>query len=70
MRNRDYLIHTNEYDILCKMNDNLLSRQNTDEDDYVCVMDAVGVCDIYTRCRISFNKDCKACIAAWLNEKL
>lgn len=63
--NRDKLLHTAEYDTLCKMN----SRLHEYSSWRPCIMTALGLdfFDRAERCR-KHDKRCEGCIAAWLNE--
>ena len=68
MKNREWLRNQSEYDLLCGMNKELVSRRE-DDDDFRCIMDALGVEDMFTRCRVIFNTTCDKCIQSWLNEE-
>ena len=60
--NREWLHKQNEYDLLCRMQDNL-----TDGQEIFCVLYLLtGDTTRWTR---SHCEDCKTCIANWLNEK-
>ena len=68
MTNREYLIkHTNIYDLLCKMQDNLehCNKANIEP----CIMDAIGlpITDVHYR-HMKYNGDCSECIQAFMNE--
>lgn len=66
-RNREIIMEQAMYDMLLSMNKNLIDRQN-DDDDFRCIMDALGIKDIYTRCNIVYRRKCDKCIEEWLNE--
>lgn len=61
MTNREKLLNTSEYDLLCRMNENLKDRQYM-TNALCCILNTFrynGECD----------KECDACIAAWLNSE-
>lgn len=68
MTNRESLLHTNLYDLLCRMNDNL-------DTSFRCIMDALY--DSTTeqhrtareKCLSVYHNECSSCIQAFLNEK-
>lgn len=60
MTNREKLIKTNIYDLLCKINDSFLDNEGD------CILTALGV-DICVRCKVEAT--CTGCIAKWLNEE-
>lgn len=65
MTNREKLLQSNEYDLLCRMNENI---RNFTSPCNPCIYIAFGAKRRLQRCG-KFNNDCKECIAAWLNEK-
>lgn len=59
MTNREKLLHTNIYDLLCRM------QRNLDRDDISrCVLDVITGEE-----QDCFAGDCSKCIAEWLNEE-
>ena len=72
MTNREYFIHTNMYDILCKMNETLFDAYGNHLHT-ICIMDCFNSGSTKDRCsRYPDNVDgskCKDCILAWFNEE-
>lgn len=64
--NRDKLLHTAEYDTLCRMNTRLRLYNGW----HPCIMTALGF-DFFARMELcdKHGKRCEHCIAAWLNEE-
>ena len=68
MTNREKLLHTNIFDLLCRMNDNL-------DTSFRCIVDALY--DSTTeqhrtakeKCLSVYHNECSSCIQAFLNEK-
>jgi len=68
MTNREKLLQTNIYDLLCRMNDNL-------DTSFRCIVDALY--DSTTeqhrtakeKCLSIYHNECSSCIQAFLNEK-
>lgn len=79
MTNREKLNNMAMYDLLCRMQSRLrehgtlCASYDLSDDCSVCVLDALGVQDMYDRCSkyngIGNPELCKDCIAAWLNEE-
>ena len=71
MTNREKLLQTAEYDMLCRMNAHL----RTTVEHYAmaltqpCIMTALGVKMRSVRC-MEHKADCGKCIADWLNEEV
>ena len=68
MTNREKLLHTSEYDLLCRMNSNITSL-----DVEVCVLDIITG-KMSVKCypdidTTGYADRCAACIAAWLNSE-
>lgn len=70
MKNREKLLHTNIYDLLCQMQENIESYfvSSDDNGENICIMEILGAYRIGVRHRVA-DGDCKKCIAAWLNEE-
>ena len=64
MTNRQKLIETNIYDLLCNMNKNL-AKVNPNG---VCIMKALNANYNY-KCEYILKYNCGECIANWLNEE-
>lgn len=62
MTNREKLLHTNLYDLLCRMEENAENHPECD----ACVIELLGV-DRESYCKMYVN--CNNCIAEWLNER-
>lgn len=68
MTNREKLLQTNIYDLLCRMNDNL-------DTSFRCIVDALY--DSTTeqhrtakeKCLSVYHNECSSCIQAFLNER-
>lgn len=58
--NRQKLLSTSEYDLLCKMNDNIRLYNPK------CVLDVIDT--YYASNRCTNYDECEDCIANWLNE--
>ena len=74
MTNREKLNSECMYDLLCRMQSTLCSIYDLSEECSICVLDALGVQNLYVRCSkyngIGNPERCKDCIAAWLNEEV
>ena len=70
MTNRERLLKTAEYDLLCRMQENIekFFVSSDDNGENICIMDILNAYRIGVRHRVA-NGDCKKCIAAWLNEE-
>ena len=64
-RNRDALMAQSLYDMLMKMNDNLMQALYLDE--RPCIMTAIGEPNRNYRCK-KYHPDCANCLASWLND--
>ena len=64
-RNRDKLFEKSQYDMLRKMNENLLQALYRDE--RPCIMTALGEPNRNYRCK-KYHPNCSDCLAAWMNE--
>ena len=64
MTNRDRILQTSEYDLLCRMNARLLERKDFSP----CIMSAFGSKYRMIRC-MKFKADCAECIREFLNEE-
>lgn len=62
--NREWFRKQNEYDLLCRMQDNLINAGG--QEIFCPVYVLTGDSSRWTR---SHCTDCKKCIANWLNEK-
>lgn len=67
MTNREKMLQTAEYDLLCAANENLLQALYRDE--RACVMTALGEPNRNYRCK-KYHPNCPDCIADWLNEEV
>lgn len=65
MTNREKLLHTNLYDLLCRMQMNLDDLLVADHN--FCVLDLIGV-DTDAYC--DGMGECEKCIAAFLNKRV
>ena len=61
--NLEKINKTNLYDLLCRMNKSLEAAQ--DNKQFVCILDGFEVPEDYCE-----TKDCEACIAKWLLQKV
>ena len=70
MTNRENLLHTNEYDMLCRMNNRLRENEGKDESTETtraCIMDCfMDSSESEQRCMCN----CEKCIARFLNEEV
>lgn len=66
---RQKLLHTNLYDLLCRMQENI-EQANCDDVVKPCIMNALGVSETAAlrRCDM-YGIHCDDCIAAWMNER-
>jgi len=63
MTNREKLLNTNIYDLLVKMNDNMITS--------MCVLDLfVDGFVACPKCETISDFNCNKCIADWLNEEV
>jgi hypothetical protein len=58
MTNREKLLNTNDYDLLCNMNKNLIENDS-------CIMEAF---EAYSNYRCEKYLECDQCISDWMNE--
>ncbi|MBR0340799.1 MAG: hypothetical protein IJH64_00840 [Oscillospiraceae bacterium] len=68
MTNREKLLHTNLYDLLCRMNERLRDNEGKNENDEsrACIMDCfMESSESERRC----FANCEKCIASYLNER-
>lgn len=68
MTNREKLLHTNLYDLLCRMNERLRDNEGKNENDesIACIMDCfMDSSESERRC----FANCERCISAFLNER-
>lgn len=66
---RQKLLHTNIYDLLCRMQENAEERAQKQVD--ICVLSYIENANPLFRCTGYFRgdkQDCQKCIADWLNE--
>ena len=78
MTNREKLLNTSEYDLLCRMNSRLLSHQEwifqeEDNSGYICILEAITgqyfPCPDAKTDITGYSDICSYCIAAWLNSE-
>ena len=76
MTNREKLLNTSEYDLLCRMNAEMKRKKaQTNNDCRLCIMDILenGECGRCSLCNGSRRGDdigCGMCIGKWLNEEV
>lgn len=70
MTNREKLLHTNLYDLLCRMQDNIENFYVSSDDngENICIMDVLNAGMACVRHRVA-DGNCETCIAAYLNER-
>lgn len=70
MTNREKLLHTNIYDLLCRMQDNIENFYVSSDDngENICIMDILNAGMAGVRHRVA-DGNCQKCIAAFLNEE-
>ena len=72
MTNREKLLHTNIYDLLCRMNETMKRKKMQDNHDIrTCIMDVLDDAG-YHLCngtRMYDDKTCGECIARYLNKE-
>ena len=69
-RNRDAIAQMAIYDLLCRMQEN--AEERAKKQTVLCVLSNIENANPFFRCTWYFRsgkKDCKACIADWLNER-
>ena len=64
-RNREIIMEQSMYDMLKKMNENLLQSLYADE--RPCVMTALGEPNRNFRCK-KYHPECEKCLQEWLND--
>ena len=78
MTNRQKLLKTSEYELLCRMNREVVNAQDrilecSESPINICIIDAITgdltVCPDADRDTIGYKSACDACIAAWLNSE-
>lgn len=67
---RQKLLHTNIYDLLCRMQENIENFYGSSDDngENICIMDILGDSMAGVRHRVA-EGNCKKCIAAFMNEE-
>ena len=71
MTNREKLLHTNIYDLLCRMQENIekFYVSSDDNGENICIMDILNAGMVGVRHRVA-DGNCKKCIAAFMNEEV
>lgn len=64
---RQKLLHTNIYDLLCRMQDNM--EKVREQGETPCILNALSGKKEFDR-HCGFRGHCPSCIAAWLNEEV
>ena len=71
--NREFILNTSEYDLLCRMND-MLRKNDARIEGFTycaCIMDCLMPSKkAHERCANGYDLFCHECIAAFLNEKM
>lgn len=66
MKNREWLRNQSEYDLLCRMNEQLDKNDKQSDEFHPCIMD----CFMDDKDSDKWCKgNCEKCIQAWLNEE-
>ena len=68
---RQKLLHTNIYDLLCRMQENIekFYVSSDDNGENICIMDILNAGMVDVRHRAA-DGNCKKCIAAFMNEEV
>lgn len=70
MTNREKILHTNLYDLLCRMQEN--AEERAKKQPIICVLSYIENANPLFRCAGYAHRgghDCSSCIADWMNER-